>query len=84
MQRIQRFLLLNNPTRGIDVGARFEIYNFINKLAMEGMAIILLSEDLPELIGMSDRIMIMRKGQVSGKFDNGKKPTEEEIIGYML
>ncbi|MDP4092916.1 MAG: sugar ABC transporter ATP-binding protein [Bacillota bacterium] len=79
-----KVLLLNNPTRGIDVGARFEIYNVINKLALDGMAIILLSEDLPELIGMSDRIMIMRKGRVSGTFDLEKKPTEEEIIRYML
>lgn len=79
-----KILLLNNPTRGIDVGARLEIYSIISKLASEGMSIILLSEDLDELIGLSDRIIILRRGKMSALFDFEKDKSEQEIIQYML
>jgi len=79
-----RLLLLNNPTRGIDVGARVEIYRIIHDLAQNGVAIILLSEDLPELIGMSDRIVITRVGRISKAFDRSETATEEEIINHMV
>ena len=79
-----KVLLLNNPTRGIDVGARMQIYTIIRQLAAQGVSVILLSEDLPELIGMSDRIMLMRKGRVSKAFTHGEFPSEEEIIGYII
>lgn len=77
-------LLLNNPTRGIDVGARYEIYHVIQELISQGLSIILLSEDLPELLAMSDRLLIMRRGQVSKTFIRDDKPSEEEVISYML
>jgi ABC-type sugar transport system ATPase subunit len=77
-------LLLNNPTRGIDVGARLEIYTIISKLAEEGMSIIMLSEDLSELIGMSDRIIILKQGRISKLYEHGEEQSEEDIIKYML
>lgn len=77
-------LLLNNPTRGIDVGARLEIYTVISKLAKEGMAIIMLSEDLGELIGLCDRTMILRRGKMSKMYEFDEVPAEESMITYML
>lgn len=79
-----KVLLLNNPTRGIDVGARAQIYHIIRDLVAQGLSVVLLSEDLPELLGMSDRIVVMRKGRISQMFDSGHKPTEEDVITYMI
>lgn len=72
-------LLLDEPTRGIDVGAKFEIYTIIANLAMQGKSIIMISSEMPELIGMSDRIMVMCEGRLSGVV-NGKKTNQEEIM----
>lgn len=79
-----KILLLNNPTRGIDVGARLEIYTVISNLAKEGMGIILLSEDLGELIGLCNRTMIFRRGEMSKMYEFDGTPTEESMIQYML
>lgn len=76
--------LLNNPTRGIDVGARLEIYRLISELSRRGITIVLLSEDLNELIGMCDRTIILRKGEISRTYEFGETPTEEDMIRYML
>ena len=76
--------LLNNPTRGIDVGARLEIYRLISDLSQRDITIILLSEDLNELIGMCDRTVILRKGEISKIYDFGEPPTEEDMIRHML
>ena len=59
-----RLLLLDEPTRGVDVGAKFDIYAIIRDMTAKGMAVILVSSDLPELIGMCDRIAVMRHGEV--------------------
>jgi ribose transport system ATP-binding protein len=72
-------LILDEPTRGIDVGAKVEIYKFINDLAAEGKAIILLSSYLPEVLGMGDRIMVMRAGAIVAEFERGQA-TQEEIM----
>ncbi|NGQ94493.1 sugar ABC transporter ATP-binding protein [Brevibacillus sp. SYP-B805] len=72
-------LILDEPTRGIDIGAKFEIYTIIADLAKQGKSIIMISSELPELMGMSDRIMVMSAGQVSG-FVDGASATEEEIM----
>jgi methyl-galactoside transport system ATP-binding protein len=72
-------LLLDEPTRGIDVGAKYEIYSIISELAAQGKSIIMISSEMPELLGMSDRIMVMRAGRVSGIMD-GKDATEEAIM----
>lgn len=79
-----KLLLLNNPTRGIDVGARMQIYGVIRRLVSEGISIIMVSEDLAELIGMSDRIVVMRKGIISRIFQHDENPSEEEIIRHMI
>jgi D-xylose transport system ATP-binding protein len=63
-----RVLFLDEPTRGIDVGAKQEIYGQINKLAKSGLAIVLVSSELPEVLGMSDRILILHEGKVTGEF----------------
>jgi len=77
-------ILLNNPTRGIDVGARLEIYKLIRSLSEQGITFLLLSEDLSELIGLCDRAIIMRRGEISKQYDFGDTMTEEDVIGYML
>ncbi|UZP68815.1 ribose ABC transporter ATP-binding protein RbsA [Desulfovibrio mangrovi] len=63
-----RVLILDEPTRGVDVGARKEIYQLINSFKSEGMSIILISSDMPEVLGMSDRIIVMHQGRISGEF----------------
>ncbi|WP_432776038.1 sugar ABC transporter ATP-binding protein [Brevibacillus gelatini] len=72
-------LLLDEPTRGVDVGAKYEIYTIIADLAKQGKSIIMISSEMPELLGMSDRIMVMSNGQLSGVID-GAEATEEEIM----
>ena len=74
-----RVLILDEPTQGIDVGTKAEVHAMIANLAAQGMAIILISSEMPELIGMSDRIMVMCEGRLSG-FIDGKKATQEEIM----
>jgi ribose transport system ATP-binding protein len=60
-----RLLLLEEPTRGVDVGAKFDIYSIVRELTAKGAAVILVSSDLPELIGISDRIAVMRQGEIT-------------------
>lgn len=72
-------LLLDEPTRGIDVGAKYEIYTIIADLAKQGKSIIMITSEMPELIGMSDRIMVMCEGRLSG-FVDGKNATQEGIM----
>ncbi|MBQ8087187.1 MAG: sugar ABC transporter ATP-binding protein, partial [Clostridia bacterium] len=73
--------ILDEPTRGIDVGAKYEIYCIIADLAKEGKSIIMISSEMSELIGMSDRIMVMCDGRVTG-FVNGKDATQETVMAY--
>jgi len=72
-------LILDEPTRGIDVGAKYEIYNIIINLAKEGKSIIMISSEMPELLGISDRIMVMCEGRVTG-FLEGKNASQEDIM----
>ena len=71
-----RVLLLDEPTRGIDIGAKQEIYAEINKLAAEGMAIVLVSSELSEVIGLSDRVLVLHGGKVTGEFTRGSATPE--------
>jgi ABC-type sugar transport system ATPase subunit len=73
--------LLDEPTRGVDVAARSEIYREINELAEAGAAVIMVSSDLPELLGMSDRILVMRRGRLVAELD-AKKTSQEEVLKY--
>jgi methyl-galactoside transport system ATP-binding protein len=72
-------LLLDEPTRGIDVGAKFEIYQLINSLASEGKGVIVVSSEMPELIGITDRMLVMSNGRLAG-IVNTKETTQEEIM----
>jgi methyl-galactoside transport system ATP-binding protein len=74
-------LLLDEPTRGIDVGAKFEIYTIITELAKQGKSIIMISSEMPEILGMSDRIMVMCEGRLTGIIDQ-KNATEQEIMRH--
>ena len=74
-----KVLILDEPTRGIDVGAKSEIYAIMNRLAKEGMAIIMVSSELPEIINMSDRIYVMCDGTLRGSFDHAEA-TQEKIM----
>jgi ABC-type sugar transport system ATPase subunit len=69
--RHPRVLIMDEPTRGVDVGARAEIYALMNRLTAQGLAILMISSDLPEVIGMSDRILVMREGRVTGELARG-------------
>lgn len=76
-------IIFDEPTRGIDVGARYEIYQLLNELSEQGKAIIMISSDLPEVLAMSDRIVVMREGQVTGMLDvksSQQKVTPEDIM----
>ena len=72
-------LILDEPTRGIDVGAKYEIYEIINELASLGHSIIMISSEMPELLGVSDRIMVMAEGRITGYVDR-KEATQEKIM----
>ncbi len=77
-------VMLDEPTRGIDVGAKIEIYEMINQLTSEGKAVLLVSSELPELIGMSDRILMLREGRIGGSFDRGEATQEKLMQAAMV
>jgi D-xylose transport system ATP-binding protein len=74
-----KILFLDEPTRGIDVGAKQEIYSEINKLAQEGLAIVLVSSELPEVLGLSDRVIVLNNGRISGEFTR-EDATAEKVM----
>ena len=73
-------LILDEPTRGIDVGSKYEIYQIINRLADSGKTIIVISSELPEILGIADRIVVMHRGKMVGEFDNSFKNVSAEQI----
>jgi putative multiple sugar transport system ATP-binding protein len=75
-------LILDEPTRGIDVGAKYEIYSIINQLADAGKAILVISSELPELLGMCDRIYAMSAGHITGEVTRANA-TPERLMQYM-
>lgn len=78
-----KVLILDEPTKGIDVGAKAEFYQLICKCAKQGMGVILISSELPEVIGLSDRIIIMKDGKISGEV-NREEATEEILLSYAM
>lgn len=78
-----KIIIFDEPTRGIDVGAKFEVYELMIKLAQQGIGVIMISSELPEVIGISDRVIIMREGKLSGEL-KGCDLTEEKILSYAI
>jgi ribose transport system ATP-binding protein len=76
-----KVLILNEPTRGIDIGAKAEIYQIIKRLTEDGIAIILISSEMPELLGMSHRILVMNEGRITAELKD-KEATQEKIFYY--
>ena len=76
-------LILDEPTRGIDVGAKYEIYCIINQLAAEGRSVIMISSELPEVLGMSDRIYVMNEGRIVGEL-SANEASQEKIMGLIV
>ena len=79
-----KVLILDEPTRGIDVGAKREIYHIIDSIAAEGVAVIMISSDMPELIGMSDRIYVMKDGCVVAEIKDKADMQQEKILSYTI
>lgn len=77
-------LILDCPTRGVDVGVKQAMYDFMYQCKLEGRSIIMISEELPELIGMSDRILIMKDGHITAEFQRSKDLSMETIVNYMI
>ena len=77
-------LILDCPTRGVDIGVKQAMYQLMVKLKEEGKAILLISEELPELIGMSDRIVIMKDGCITGEFMRSETLTDADVISCMI
>ncbi|MGI9335480.1 MAG: sugar ABC transporter ATP-binding protein [Gammaproteobacteria bacterium] len=78
-----RVLIMDEPTRGIDVGAKAEIHRLMSELALQGMAILMISSELPEVIGMSDRILVVREGTIVAEFERDRA-TPENVAGAMM
>ncbi len=75
-----RILILDEPTRGIDVGAKYEIYKLIFELVKQGVSVIMVSSELPEILGISDRVIVMSEGKITGNFVNDEDLNQEKIM----
>ena len=78
-----RVLILDEPTRGVDVGAKAEVHKLIRQLAAQGLATLLISSDLPEVLAMSDRIIVMRAGRIAGELSRDQA-TQEAVLSLAL
>ena len=78
-----KILILDEPTRGVDVGAKFEIYQLMFDLAAQGMSIIMVSSELAEVLGISDRVLVIGEGQLRGNFDNDNL-SQETVLAAAL
>ena len=79
-----KVIIFDEPTRGIDVGAKYEMYLLINKLAANGKAVIVISSDLLEILGISDRIIVMRAGAVTGEIADASRATQEDVMALAV
>lgn len=77
-------ILFDEPTRGIDIGAKYEVYQLMNDLANNGKAILMISSELPEILGMSDRILVMHQGQIAGEITDVMNATQEQILNMAI
>lgn len=79
--RDSRVVMFDEPTRGIDVGAKVEIYNLMNKLKQQGIAVMFASSEMPEVMGIADRILVMCDGQITGELSR-EEATQDLILKY--
>jgi len=81
-----RIMVLDHPTRGLDVGAKEEVYDLVRGLSEAGVAILLLSDTLEEAIGLSHRLLVMRDGEITARFDAppGGKPAQIDLVRHMV
>ena len=79
IQSNPKVLILDEPTRGIDVGAKYEIYQIMNELVKQGVCIIVISSEMPEILGICDRIYVMSKGKITGELSQ-KEASQERIL----
>lgn len=77
-------VIFDEPTRGIDVGAKTEVYQVMNEMVRQGKAVIMISSEMPELIGMCTRVITMREGRITGEFDNEVPASQEELLAAMM
>jgi ABC-type sugar transport system ATPase subunit len=84
LQANSEIVLFDEPTRGIDVGAKHEIYMLINRLAKSGKAILMISSELPEILGMSDRVLVMHEGRLTGEITDPTKATQEQLLALAM
>jgi len=82
--RDSQVLILDCPTRGVDVGVKRAMYQLMDQLKNQGKSILMISEELPELMGMSDRLIIMKDGRIMKEFERSKDLSDAEIIKYMI
>jgi ABC-type sugar transport system ATPase subunit len=80
LERNAEAVIFDEPTRGIDVGAKYEIYLLINRLAAQGKAVLMISSELPEVLGMSDRILVMHDGRITGEIADVAQATQAQIM----
>jgi rhamnose transport system ATP-binding protein len=78
-----KVLVLDEPTRGIDVGAKADVHRLIDDLARDGIAVLIISSDLPEVLAMSDRVIVMREGRVRGEFDHDQADPESVMTAMV-
>lgn len=84
LERDARVVIFDEPTRGIDVGAKYEMYLLMNELAARGKAILMISSELPEILGMSDRVLVMREGRVTGQVEDAATATQERLLALAV
>jgi len=80
LQRSSEVIIFDEPTRGIDVGAKFEIYRLMHELADAGKAVLMISSELPELLAMSDRILVMREGRITGEISDPRNARQRDVL----
>ena len=76
--------MFDEPTRGIDVGAKVEIYNLMSDLAARGKAVVMVSSELPEVLGMADRILVMHEGRITGEISDPAAATQADILSLAI
>jgi ABC-type sugar transport system ATPase subunit len=76
-------LIVDEPTRGVDIGAKSELHALLRRLASDGMAILMISSEMPEVLAVSDRILVMHQGRIAGELD-AATATQEAIMNYAM